>query len=98
MSSATIDLHDADGKPLGMTVGEAVQIELVDPEGVIIEELTGEHRRHYTQASVALTYAFIMRQQGPEADWPRINQAIRERWKGKTALMRVKKMAWGYIS
>ncbi len=81
-----------------MTVGEEMQIELVNTEGGIIEELTGEHRRHYTQASVAVAYAFIIWQQGPEADWPRINAAIRKRWKGKSALGRVKRMAWGYIS
>jgi hypothetical protein len=49
-----------------------------------------------TQKSVALTYAFIIKQ-GDNADWPRINAAIRERWKGKTALERIKKMAWAAI-
>jgi len=36
-----------------------------------------------------------MRQE-PKADWPRINRAIMDRWPGKTALERVKTLAWKY--
>lgn len=66
------------------------RIEMVDPVSVIFRELADPQ---VTQASVALTYAFIMRQE-PHADWARINGAICNRWKGKSALTRVKEMAW----
>ena len=66
-------------------------IEMHDPQGVILRELE-DHR--ITQASVALTYAFCMRQLGDRADWPAINAAIQRRWKGRTALTRIKEMAW----
>lgn len=65
-----------------------------DPQGQILEELTWPGM---TQASVALTYAFIIRQEGDAADWPKINAAIRSRWKSRTALERVKRMAWGWL-
>jgi hypothetical protein len=70
----------------------AYDIEMDDPVGTIFREL--EDRR-VTQNSIALTYCFIMRQE-PKADWAAINAAIVKRWKGKTALSRVKEMAWRY--
>ena len=66
-------------------------IEMHDPQGQLLREL---HYPGITQESVAITYAFTIRQLGNTADWPRINAAIMARWKGKTALARVKEMAW----
>jgi hypothetical protein len=68
-------------------------ITMGDPVGTIFEEIAGGA----TQESVAMTYAFIMRQE-PNADWPRINAAILGRWKSKKALARVKEMAWKFAS
>lgn len=69
-------------------------IEMHDPQDVFFEEITD---RAVTQDSVAITYAFMIAQLGDAADWPRINTAIRERWKGKTALVRVKEAAWKHV-
>lgn len=66
-------------------------IEMHDPQGQLLDEIT---LPGITQESVAITYAFIMAQEGKTADWPRINSAICERWKGQSALERVKKLAW----
>jgi hypothetical protein len=68
----------------------SLTIAMHDPVGQILDELT---RKGITQASVALTYAFIIAQE-PKADWLRINTAIRAKWGGRTALERVKRMAW----
>ena len=69
-------------------------IEMHDPVGHLIEELTW---KGITQDSVAITYAFIIAQCRDAADWPKINGAIRAKWKGKTALERIKQMAWKRI-
>ncbi len=63
-----------------------------DPQGQLLLELGWG----CDQKSIAMTYAFIMRQEGDKADWPRINQAIRERWPAKGALNRIKVMAWKF--
>lgn len=68
-------------------------IEMHDPAAHILEELSYPG---ITQASIAITYAFAIVQQ-PEADWPKINAAIRARWPSKTGLERVKKAAWKQI-
>lgn len=68
-----------------------MRIEMHNPQAVILREIAQGH----TQRSVAMTYAIIMRQE-PHADWAQINKAIMERWKGKTALERVKEMAWKF--
>lgn len=68
-------------------------IEMHDPCGKILEELTWPG---ITQASVALTYAFIIAQE-PRADVPAINAAIQAKWRGRTALERVKTMAWNQV-
>jgi hypothetical protein len=70
-----------------------MRIEMHDPQGQLLKEM---EYPGITQKSVALTYAFIIRQLGDAADWPRINAAIRSKWKGRTALERVKKMAWAH--
>ena len=69
-------------------------IEMDDPVGTIFRELPD---KRITQESIALTYAFIWAQLGDNAPWPKINDAIGERWKGKTALNRVKELAWKQI-
>ncbi len=69
-------------------------IEMNDPQGQILEELTW---RGITQESVALTYAFTIAQEGKTADWSKINAAICAKWKGKTALSRIKEMAWKQV-
>ena len=66
-------------------------IEMHDPVGQIMEELDYPG---ITQASVAITYAFIIAQLGDAAPWPEINLKIRQKWPGKTALERVKVTAW----
>ncbi len=72
----------------------SLTIEMHDPIGTIFEELKDSR---ITQHSVAITYAFIMAQHGDAADYAVINRAIRERWKGKTALTRVKEAAWKHV-
>lgn len=72
-----------------------LNIEMHDPEGKIMEELRDSR---IPQSSVAITYAFLMAQEeGKHANWPAINTAIRLRWGGKTALGRVKAMAWKHV-
>lgn len=70
-------------------------IEMFQPQQVILEEIAD---KRVTQRSVVLTYGFVIRQEHKTADWPRINRAITERWKGKTALERIKQMAWESLS
>jgi hypothetical protein len=69
-------------------------IEMHDPQSVILDEIASGH----SQKSVALTYAIILRQEPHTADWLKINQAIKNRWKSPTALKRVKEMAWKFAS
>lgn len=70
----------------------SLTIEMSDPEGTIMQEIAD---RSATQRSVAITYAFLIAQdEGKTADWPTINSAIKARWKGRTALERIKKLAW----
>lgn len=72
-------------------------IQMHDPQGKIMEELTDPLYRGTTQGSVALTYAFVIAQLGGLADWRKINAAIRARWKSSTALPRIKKLAWKQV-
>ena len=65
-------------------------LEMHDPQGTLLRELTYPG---ITQASVAITYAYVIAQE-PEADFGPLNRAIRDRWPGKRALERVKTMAW----
>lgn len=69
-------------------------IEMHNPEVQIMREIES---RKIPQASVAITYAFAIAQLGDKADWPRINAAIQERWKGRTALKRIKEAAWKIV-
>lgn len=68
--------------------------EMVDPVGVIMREIADPR---ITQASVAITYAFVIRQLGNSADYAAINAAIMQRWRGKTALTRIKEVAWKHM-
>ncbi len=66
-------------------------IEMHDPEGQLLAELKYPG---ITQRSVAITYAFLIAQCGKTANWPKVNRAIMRRWKGRTALSRIKEQAW----
>ncbi|MCC7340723.1 MAG: hypothetical protein IT170_06530 [Bryobacterales bacterium] len=68
-----------------------LQIELTNPVGHIMREIADPR---FKQRDVALTYAIIMRQMGHGADYAAINAAIMQRWKGRTALNRIKEAAW----
>jgi len=71
-----------------------VTLELHDPQGQLLDELT---LAGITQQSVAITYAFAIAQLGDAGDWLKINRAIQARWKGKTALLRIKTEAWRIV-
>ena len=73
--------------------GGQMRLELYDPVGVILREIADLRMK---QRDVALTYAFCIRQ-GIE-EFPSINKAITRRWKGKTALGRIKELAWNIVS
>jgi hypothetical protein len=53
-----------------------LSIEMDNPEDLIMSELTDPRLRGVGQASVAITYAYIMAQQGDAADWGAINAAM----------------------
>src|SRR4051812_39528763 len=73
-----------------MATNERLTIEMHDPERVIMQEIAD---KQITQTSLAITYAFLFAQvEGDTADWPKINQAIIERW-SRSGLQRVKTMA-----
>lgn len=71
-----------------------MRVELVNPERVILEEIKNPKM---TRNSVALTYAFCLRQcqhgRG-KINFNRVNQAILDRWK-PSALDYIKARAWG---
>ena len=64
-----------------------------NPRRQLLEEL---HYKGITQASVALTYAFLIAQEHG-SDFTDVNRAIRAKWKGKAALERIKKAAWKHV-
>lgn len=71
-------------------------IEMHRPDLQLIDELT---MPGITQASVAITYAFAIVQEGEQQrfDWAKMNAAICAKWTGKTALERIKKAAWKQV-
>ena len=69
--------------------------EMHDPQGTLLNEVTMPST---TQGSVAFTYAYCIAQLGKKADWQAINLAIIQRWKGKTALNRIKELAWLHVA
>ena len=64
-------------------------ITMGDPENQILREIEEGH----TQKSIALTYAFCIRDHQNVVDWPKINRSIISRW-SRSGLKRVKQMAW----
>lgn len=73
-----------------------MEIYMVGAGDVLLRELES---RKVTQASVALTYAFCIKNDHDKyeaVDWPKINNAIIERWSA-SGLRRVKEMAWKRI-
>jgi hypothetical protein len=71
-----------------------LDIEMHNPYGQILRELS---ERKATQDSVATTYAYLIVQEWGTTNWSEVNQAIRARWEGKTALTRIKTKAWQQI-
>ena len=82
--------HELLGNMMASTAGSGDAC----PQGQLLYELT---LKGTTQESVVITYAFAIAQLGDSADWPTINAAISARWKGKTALKRIKERAWKQI-
>ena len=68
-------------------------LEMDNPQ-TLLEELG---QKGITQESVAITYAFLIAQEGKTADWSKVNAAIMQKWRGKKALKRVKEMAWKHV-
>ena len=70
-------------------------IELVDPQRIILEEIA---EKRVPQRSVALTYAYCIRQDGKSdtIDWSTVNGAIVDRW-SRSGLEAVKRRAWGLV-
>lgn len=68
-----------------------MRMEMVNPQEIILYEISSGA----TQKNVAMTYAFILRQEPNAANWIKINAAIRARWP-KKGLDRVKEMAWKF--
>ena len=66
-----------------------MRVELCDCQNVLLEEIAD---KHFTQKSVALTYAMAM-ESSERVDWYVVNQAIIKRW-SESGLERVKRMAW----
>ena len=67
-------------------------ITIGDPENQILREIEEGH----TRRSIALTYAFCIRDHQSVVDWGRINKAIIKRW-SKSGLQFIKRMAWKLI-
>lgn len=51
-----------------------------------------------TQDSIAITYSFMIRQAEPLQSFRAVNDAIRAKWKGKSALEKIKTRAWDYVN
>ena len=67
-------------------------ITMGDPENQILREIEEGH----TEDSIALTYAFCIRDHQGSVDWGKINKAIMSKW-SRIALLRIKQMAWKLI-
>jgi hypothetical protein len=83
--SAALNVAPPDGVTIGM----------VDPLGQIIRECA--YTPKLPQKSIALTYAFALRQEGMNADYGPANRAIVATY-GAKALNRIKTLAWKYAS
>jgi hypothetical protein len=79
---------------------QGIRIGMVDPLGQIIMECTDGR---LPAKSIALTYAFALRQEPKGSNFGPANQAIRTRFKtdkdpdGLKALGRIKALAWAYV-
>jgi len=69
-----------------------MRIELCDCTNVLLREISD---KHFTQKSVALTYAMAINS-SEQKNWKAINDAIIKRW-SRSGLDRIKKMAWKRI-
>lgn len=69
-----------------------MQVDMVDVQGQLEREIADERM---TRDDVALTYAFGLRQHD-EVDWPKVNQAIINRW-SFAALRYIKEKAWKLV-
>jgi hypothetical protein len=69
-----------------------VRVDLVDPEGTILNEIADPRMK---RDDVALTYAFAIRQRA-EMDWSKVNHAIIDRW-SLSALKYIKERAWRLV-
>ena len=67
-------------------------ITIGDPENQIMQEIEEGH----TQDSIALTYAFCIRDHRYSVDWKKINRAIINRW-SKHAMIHIKQTAWKLV-
>ena len=67
-------------------------ITMSDPENQILREIEEGH----TQDSIALTYAFCIRDHQDVVDWSKINRAIVGRW-SIHAMTHIKRMAWKLV-
>lgn len=78
-----------------------MSIEMVAPLSQIVDECKAGN---VPARSLAVTYAFAIRQEPATADFGPANAAIRERFKtnkdldGLKALNRIKNLAWGYVA
>jgi hypothetical protein len=68
-------------------------IDLILPKETILSEL---EMKGITQRSLAITYAFCIRQHLEDSDFLIINKAIIEKY-GMKGLMRIKTKAWRYF-
>ena len=72
------------------------RIELADPEAQLLAEIADKAMK---RRDVAMTYRLAWRAtlgpDGATVDWPKVNEAIVERW-SLSALAFIKKTAWEY--
>jgi hypothetical protein len=74
---------------------QPLRVEMVDPLGQIVRECAN---KALTQRSVAMTYAFAIRQESPtDPRWRVANEALVARW-GERGRDQVKGMAWKLVN
>lgn len=84
----------------GEAATEGVVIGMVDPLGQIVRECEAGN---VAWKSIALTYAFAIRQDDGKSSWKPANEAICARFKsekdpeGMKALIKIKNLAWDYV-
>lgn len=70
-----------------------MSFELINPTKVLLNELANPDME---ESDIALIYFTALIQSSTSTDFEKINAAIIKRW-SKTALLRIKKTAWGWI-